>query len=155
LQVIGRYLQLEAEPIFTGIQASSSEYYINIFHDASLLIGTTIHETGTMNVGSIQFGSKFPCPDPNSQLFQPTMPSTARTDVVLPMTDDYMQQIVRGEKNYEFRKYRIAPTVSPPFSPESLGPPKLDFPESFLQRGQTRLVLPYRNLSRAFPMFAR
>jgi len=28
------------------------------------------------------------------------------------MTDDYMQQIVRGEKNYEFRKYRIAPTVS-------------------------------------------
>ena len=26
------------------------------------------------------------------------------------MTDDYMQQIVRGEKNYEFRKYRIAPT---------------------------------------------
>ena len=40
------------------------------------------------------------------------MPSIARTDVVLPMTDDYMQQIVRGEKNYEFRKYRIAPTVS-------------------------------------------
>ncbi|KIM47399.1 hypothetical protein M413DRAFT_63141 [Hebeloma cylindrosporum] len=39
------------------------------------------------------------------------MPSTPRTDVVLPMTDDYMQQIVRGEKNYEFRKYRIAPTV--------------------------------------------
>lgn len=44
-------------------------------------------------------------------LFSP-MPSTARTDVVLPMMDDYMQQIVRGEKNYEFRKYRIASTVS-------------------------------------------
>ena len=40
------------------------------------------------------------------------MPSIARTDVVLPMTEDYMQQIVRGEKNYEFRRYRIAPTVS-------------------------------------------
>jgi len=40
------------------------------------------------------------------------MPLTAHTDVVLLMMDDYMQQIVRGEKNYEFRKYRIAPTVS-------------------------------------------
>lgn len=40
------------------------------------------------------------------------MPSTARTDAVLPITDDYMQQIVRGEKNYEFRKYRMTPTVS-------------------------------------------
>ncbi|KAJ7118888.1 hypothetical protein C8R44DRAFT_185534 [Mycena epipterygia] len=39
------------------------------------------------------------------------MPPTARTDAVLPMMDDYMEQIVRGEKNYEFRKYRIAPTV--------------------------------------------
>lgn len=27
------------------------------------------------------------------------------------MTNDYMQQIVRGEKNYEFRRYRIATSV--------------------------------------------
>ena len=27
------------------------------------------------------------------------------------MTDDYMQQIVRREKNYEFRRYEIAPSV--------------------------------------------
>src|ERR1700683_4086318 len=52
-----------------------------------------------------------------------------RTDVILPMTvslvflpascapqvdmpqDDYMQQIIRGEKNYEFRRYLISPSV--------------------------------------------
>jgi hypothetical protein len=34
-----------------------------------------------------------------------------------------MQQIVRGEKNYKFRKYRIAPTMSHPSPWE----PKLDF----------------------------
>lgn len=34
-----------------------------------------------------------------------------REDVILPMTDDYMQQIVRKEKNHEFRKYRIAASV--------------------------------------------
>jgi hypothetical protein len=27
------------------------------------------------------------------------------------MANDYMEQMVRGEKNYEFRKYRIASTV--------------------------------------------
>ncbi|KAF8340777.1 PUA-like domain-containing protein [Amanita rubescens] len=32
-------------------------------------------------------------------------------DAILPMTDDYMQQIVRHEKNYEFRRYEIAPSV--------------------------------------------
>jgi len=32
-------------------------------------------------------------------------------DAILPMTDDYMQQIVRREKNYEFRRYEIAPSV--------------------------------------------
>lgn len=32
-------------------------------------------------------------------------------DVILPMTFDYMSQIVRGEKTYEFRRYRIAPSV--------------------------------------------
>ncbi|KAJ7584369.1 hypothetical protein C8J56DRAFT_829673 [Mycena floridula] len=39
------------------------------------------------------------------------MPSAARTDALLPITDVYMQQIVRGEKNYEFRKYRMTHTV--------------------------------------------
>lgn len=40
------------------------------------------------------------------------MPQSApRSDAILPMTDDYMQQIVRGEKNYEFRRYRISPSV--------------------------------------------
>lgn len=28
------------------------------------------------------------------------------------MTDDYMQEIVRGNKNYEFRRYRIALSVT-------------------------------------------
>ena len=32
-------------------------------------------------------------------------------DAILPMTNDYMQQIVRREKNYEFRRYEIAPSV--------------------------------------------
>ena len=69
------------------------------------------------------------------------MPSIARTDVVLPMTDDYMQQIVRGEKNYEFRKYRIAPTVSIVLLNSSPWGNKLN---EFLivAQGQTRLVLP-------------
>jgi len=47
------------------------------------------------------------------------MPSAVRTDVVLPMMDDYMQQVVRGEKSYEFRKYRIAPTVSTTLGPKT------------------------------------
>ncbi|KDR70130.1 hypothetical protein GALMADRAFT_254966 [Galerina marginata CBS 339.88] len=34
-----------------------------------------------------------------------------RQDVVLPMMNDYMQQIVQGKKNYEFRRYRITPSV--------------------------------------------
>jgi predicted transcriptional regulator len=33
------------------------------------------------------------------------------TDAILPMTDDYMQQIVRREKTYEFRRYRISASV--------------------------------------------
>ncbi|KAF5369533.1 hypothetical protein D9758_002792 [Tetrapyrgos nigripes] len=32
-------------------------------------------------------------------------------DAILPMTDGYMQQIVRREKNYEFRRYRISSSV--------------------------------------------
>ncbi len=32
-------------------------------------------------------------------------------DAILPMTDGYMQQIVRRDKNYEFRRYEIAPSV--------------------------------------------
>ncbi|KAJ7192327.1 hypothetical protein GGX14DRAFT_380209 [Mycena pura] len=39
------------------------------------------------------------------------MPAHVRTDCVLPMTDDYMQNIVRGEKTYEFRRYRIPASV--------------------------------------------
>jgi len=39
------------------------------------------------------------------------MAPNSRTDVILPMTDNYMQQIIRGEKNYEFRRYLIASSV--------------------------------------------
>lgn len=35
-----------------------------------------------------------------------------RQDAILPMTDDYMQHIVQGKKNYEFRRYRIAASVT-------------------------------------------
>ena len=89
----------------------------------------------------------------NSFQVQLSMPSTARTDVVLPMTDDYMQQIVRGEKNYEFRKYRIAPTVStssPRFSIR-LGTPKLNRLHNRSDASGFTLMHP----SLAFLMFAR
>ncbi|KAK0649277.1 PUA-like domain-containing protein [Cercophora newfieldiana] len=33
------------------------------------------------------------------------------TDVILPMQDPYMDHIVNGTKNYEFRKYRMKPSV--------------------------------------------
>lgn len=33
------------------------------------------------------------------------------TDVILPMQDPYMDQIIDGTKNYEFRKYRLKPSV--------------------------------------------
>ena len=33
------------------------------------------------------------------------------TDAILPIKNDYMQQIVRGEKDHEFRRYRIAASV--------------------------------------------
>jgi predicted transcriptional regulator len=33
------------------------------------------------------------------------------SDVILPMQDPYMTQIVDGRKNYEFRKYRLRPSV--------------------------------------------
>lgn len=41
------------------------------------------------------------------------MPPTlaTRSDIILPMTDDYMQQIVRREKNHEFRRYLIPNSV--------------------------------------------
>jgi hypothetical protein len=41
------------------------------------------------------------------------MPSklVPRSDVTLPTTDDYMQQIVRREKNYEFQRYLIPNSV--------------------------------------------
>ncbi len=34
------------------------------------------------------------------------------TDAILPMTDECMQQIVRREKTYEFRRYRISSAVT-------------------------------------------
>lgn len=34
-----------------------------------------------------------------------------QTVVILPMREPYMQQIVDGRKNFEFRKYRIKDTV--------------------------------------------
>ncbi|KAJ7719944.1 hypothetical protein B0H16DRAFT_1605558 [Mycena metata] len=37
--------------------------------------------------------------------------SSTRQDVILPMMDNYMQDIVRQEKNYEFRRYRIPASV--------------------------------------------
>jgi hypothetical protein len=32
---------------------------------------------------------------------------TSHTDIILPMGDPYMEQIVDGTKNHEFRKYRL------------------------------------------------
>jgi hypothetical protein len=40
-----------------------------------------------------------------------TMPTTPQLDVLLPMHSNYMQNIVRQEKNHEFRRYRIAASV--------------------------------------------
>jgi predicted transcriptional regulator len=37
--------------------------------------------------------------------------SSIHRDAILPMTDNYMQNIVRQEKNYEFRRYRISASV--------------------------------------------
>lgn len=37
--------------------------------------------------------------------------SPSDSDVILPMRDPYMSQIVSGEKDYEFRKYRLKPSV--------------------------------------------
>jgi predicted transcriptional regulator len=37
--------------------------------------------------------------------------SQVRTDVILGIQEPYMQQMVDGEKNYEFRKYRLQQTV--------------------------------------------
>ncbi|EPE31321.1 PUA [Glarea lozoyensis ATCC 20868] len=36
---------------------------------------------------------------------------STQADVILPMREPYMQQIVNGEKNYEFRKYRLKASV--------------------------------------------
>lgn len=35
----------------------------------------------------------------------------APSDVILPMQDPYMTQIAEGKKDYEFRKYRLKPSV--------------------------------------------
>ncbi|KAJ5562866.1 hypothetical protein N7461_001627 [Penicillium sp. DV-2018c] len=37
--------------------------------------------------------------------------SPSDSDVILPMRDPYMSQIINGEKDYEFRKYRLKPSV--------------------------------------------
>lgn len=37
--------------------------------------------------------------------------SRVETDVILPMQDPYMDQIIDGTKNYEFRKYRLKTSV--------------------------------------------
>ena len=37
--------------------------------------------------------------------------SASSTDVILPMQDPYMAQIIDGKKNYEFRKYCLKPSV--------------------------------------------
>ncbi|KAJ5193836.1 hypothetical protein N7472_006302 [Penicillium cf. griseofulvum] len=36
---------------------------------------------------------------------------SSHSDVVLPMQDPYMTQIIDGRKNYEFRKYCLRPSV--------------------------------------------
>jgi predicted transcriptional regulator len=38
-------------------------------------------------------------------------PKRQPLDAILPIVNDYMQQIVRREKNHEFRRYRIASSV--------------------------------------------
>ncbi|KAJ6463900.1 hypothetical protein C8R45DRAFT_877862 [Mycena sanguinolenta] len=39
------------------------------------------------------------------------MAPSPHTDAILPMMDNYMQNIVRQEKNFEFRRYRISDSV--------------------------------------------
>jgi predicted transcriptional regulator len=38
--------------------------------------------------------------------------SHTHSDVILPMQDPYMDQIINRRKNYEFRKYRLKPSVT-------------------------------------------
>ena len=38
-------------------------------------------------------------------------PTTASTDVVLPMNQPYMNQIVSGDKTHEFRRYKLSPQI--------------------------------------------
>jgi len=40
-----------------------------------------------------------------------TQHSAIKTDVILSIREPYMQQMIDGEKNYEFRKYRLPSTV--------------------------------------------
>ena len=44
---------------------------------------------------------------------KPVIPgcNTTRTDIVLPMNQPYMRQIVSGVKTYEFRKYRLSKDI--------------------------------------------
>ncbi|KAL4911133.1 PUA-like domain-containing protein [Aspergillus multicolor] len=41
----------------------------------------------------------------------PSISSNGHCDVILPMQDPYMDQIINGTKNYEFRKYLLKPSV--------------------------------------------
>ncbi|KAI0746077.1 hypothetical protein C8Q76DRAFT_49600 [Earliella scabrosa] len=50
------------------------------------------------------------CGSARAKAKKPAVAAT-HTDAILPMTDDYMQQIVRREKTYEFRRYRISDSV--------------------------------------------
>ena len=42
---------------------------------------------------------------------RPKLSSRIETDVILPLQDPYMDQIIDGTKNYEFRKYRLKSSV--------------------------------------------
>lgn len=42
---------------------------------------------------------------------KPEVKDSVRRDAILAMQEPFMQQIVSGQKNHEFRRYRINPTV--------------------------------------------
>ncbi|KAI0746079.1 hypothetical protein C8Q76DRAFT_790380 [Earliella scabrosa] len=50
------------------------------------------------------------CGSARAKAKKPAVAAT-HTDAILPMTDDYMPQIFRREKTYEFRRYRILDSV--------------------------------------------
>ncbi|KAL4779724.1 hypothetical protein BJX76DRAFT_361506 [Aspergillus varians] len=48
---------------------------------------------------------------PMSYLKAAETSSNAPCDIVLPMQNPYMDQIIRGQKSYEFKKYCLEPSV--------------------------------------------